>query len=84
VIIWRAGGPVRTSDVPGFFLLSLSCLVRDPPLRPEGRVVRRQQAWLVTAGAAMSSATIRSCRPMPRCVARATKQLGRPGPTTTA
>jgi hypothetical protein len=40
VIIWRAGGPVRTSDVPGFFLLSLPCLVRDPPLRPEGRVVR--------------------------------------------
>ena len=24
----------------GFFLLSLPCLVRDPPLRPEGRVVR--------------------------------------------
>ena len=62
VIIWRAGGPVRTSDVPGFFLLSLPCLVR----------------------AAISSATIRSCPPMPRCVARATKQLGRPGPTTTA
>jgi hypothetical protein len=49
VIIWRAGGPVRTSDVPGYFLLSLPCLVRDPPLRPEGRVLPAPQAWLATA-----------------------------------
>jgi hypothetical protein len=32
---------------------------------------------------AMSSAAIPSCRPMPRCAARAIKQIGRPGPTTT-
>jgi len=36
-------------------------------------------------GAAMSSATTtRSSRPRPRCVARATKQIGHPVPTTTA
>ncbi len=38
-------------------------------------------SWLVFA---MSSAAIPSCRPRPRCAARAIMQIGRLGPTTTA
>jgi hypothetical protein len=35
-------------------------------------------------GSLWSSIAILSCRPMPRCAARAIKQIGRPGPTTMA